>query len=49
MSSLKSIDCIKKEYSKVLKEKRIMVCSGTGCTSSKSDILIENLKKELKL
>lgn len=49
MSSLKSIDSIKKQYSKVLKEKRIMVCSGTGCTSSKSDVLLENLKKELKL
>ena len=42
MSSVKNIDSIKKEYSKILKEKRIMVCSGTGCTSSKS--LISNFK-----
>ena len=48
MSSVKNIDSIKKEYSKVLKEKRIMVCSGTGCTSSKSDVLLKELDKELK-
>ena len=33
----------------VLKKKRIMVCSGTGCTSSKSDVLLANLKKEVKV
>lgn len=48
MSSVKNIDSIKKEYSKILKEKRIMVCSGTGCTSSKSDVLLKELDKELK-
>ncbi len=48
MSSLKNIENIKKEYTEKLKRKRIMVCSGTGCTSSKSNVLLDNLKKELK-
>ena len=30
------------------KEKHILVCHGTGCTSSKSPQIIENLKKILK-
>ena len=48
MSSFKNIDSIKKEYSKILKQKRIMVCAGTGCTSSKSDVLLKELNAELK-
>ena len=39
------IQKIKEENSKKLKEKRIMVCSGTGCTSSKSDVLLNNIRK----
>ena len=30
------------------KEKHILVCHGTGCTSSKSPKIIENFKKILK-
>ena len=30
------------------KEKHILVCGGTGCTSSKSPVIIENLRKKLK-
>ena len=29
-------------------EKHILVCGGTGCTSSKSETLIENLRKEIE-
>ncbi|MDD2628015.1 MAG: NADH-quinone oxidoreductase subunit NuoF [Clostridia bacterium] len=28
-----------------MKNIRIMICAGTGCTSSKSDVIIDNLKK----
>ncbi len=49
MSSLKNMENIKKEYTEKLKKKRIMVCSGTGCTSSKSNVLLDNLKNELKV
>ncbi len=45
---IKELNKIKEKYSDVLKKKRIMVCSGTGCTSSKSDVLLANLKKEVK-
>lgn len=40
---------IKKETLVTFKTKRIMVCSGTGCTSSKSDILLEKLNKAIKM
>jgi len=30
-------------------KKKIMVCAGTGCTSSKSDKILEELAKEIKL
>ena len=29
-------------------EKHILVCGGTGCTSSKSPVIIENLRKAIK-
>ena len=29
-------------------EKHILVCRGTGCTSSKSAVIIENLNKAIK-
>ncbi|MEG1058729.1 MAG: NADH-quinone oxidoreductase subunit NuoF [Clostridia bacterium] len=38
---------IKKEYNSTLNKKRIMVCSGTGCTSSKSDKLLKKLNDEI--
>ncbi len=31
-----------------VEEKHIMICAGTGCTSSKSDLIIQNFKKEIK-
>ena len=40
---------IKEETLLTFKTKRIMVCSGTGCTSSKSDVLLENLNKAIKM
>ncbi len=38
------LENIKKRYINVLKQKRILVCCGTGCTSSKSNELFEVLK-----
>lgn len=58
MKTLEELEKIRKEVKKsievrhgnVLKngEKHILVCGGTGCTSSKSPILIENLNKLIK-
>lgn len=48
MELLEKIKSIKEEYSDILKEKRIMICSGTGCTSSKSDVILEKITSELK-
>ncbi len=45
---IKELNKLKEKNSAVLKKKRIMVCSGTGCTSSKSDVLLSNLKKIVK-
>jgi NADP-reducing hydrogenase subunit HndC len=45
---LDRLEKIRKENSDLLNQKRILVCAGTGCTSSKSDVLLENLKKELE-
>ena len=42
------LDKIKEMTLNNMKNKRIMVCAGTGCTSSKSDKIIEEIKKELK-
>lgn len=43
-----TLDKIKEMTLNNMKKKRIMVCAGTGCTSSKSDKIIEEIKKELK-
>lgn len=48
MKLIDKLDEIKKEYSKKLQKSRIMVCCGTGCTSSKSDLLLKNIQDELK-
>jgi len=48
MELVDTLNKIKKEYSKKLQKKRIMVCSGTGCTSSKSDLLLKKLQEEVK-
>lgn len=39
---------IKENTTKRMKRTRVMVCCGTGCTSSKSPEIIEAIKKELK-
>lgn len=48
MGKNKSLDNIQKDTIKKFKEKRIMVCAGTGCTSSKSQLVIDEINKELK-
>ena len=58
MKSIEEIDKIRKEKRKELdvrvnlkadtREKHILVCKGTGCTSSKSPEIIANFKKILK-
>ncbi len=55
MKTLEQLEEIRKEVKKSLSirngdvlengEKHILVCGGTGCTSSKSPVLIENLKR----
>ena len=57
MKSLEEINQIREEKRKELdlrvnlkantKEKHILVCHGTGCTSSKSPKIIENFRKIL--
>ena len=46
---IKELNKVKEKNLKLLANKRIMVCSGTGCTSSKSDVLLANLKKAIKI
>ena len=48
MDLSKKLEDIRKQYKSVLKNNRIMVCCGTGCTSSKSTILLNNLQEEIK-
>ena len=48
MELSKKLEKIRKEYKSTLNKSRILVCCGTGCTSSKSDILLEELNKEIK-
>lgn len=48
MDLSKKLEKIRKEYKNSLKQSRILVCCGTGCTSSKSDILLEKLDEEIK-
>src|SRR5574344_987894 len=48
MSSWKNVNDIKRKYSDFFKTKRILVCSGKGCTSSKSDILLKNIQTEIE-
>lgn len=45
---IEKLNKIKEEYSKIIQKKRIMVCSGTGCTSSKSDVLLKNIQDKLE-
>ncbi len=42
------LDSIKTSILPKLKKVRVMVCSGTGCTSSNSDKILEAIKEELK-
>ena len=56
--SIQEIEQIRKDKRKELdlrvnekkrtKEKHILVCNGTGCTSSKSPEILENFKKLIK-
>ena len=46
--TIEKLNKIKDEYSKIIQKKRIMVCSGTGCTSSKSDVLLKNIQDKLE-
>ena len=58
MKSLKEIEAIRKNTREELdlrvnlkastREKHILVCRGTGCTSSKSPVIIDTLKKLIK-
>ena len=48
MELSKKLEKIRKEYKSTLNKSRILVCCGTGCTSSKSDVLLEELNKEIK-
>lgn len=43
-----TLDKIKEMTLNNMNKKRIMVCAGTGCTSSKSDKIIEEINKEIK-
>ncbi len=43
-----NLENVKKETEKKFKKARIMVCSGTGCTSSKSSEILNKLESELK-
>ena len=45
---IEKLNKIKDDYSKIIQKKRIMVCSGTGCTSSKSDVLLKNIQDKLE-
>lgn len=45
---IEKLNKIKDEYSKIIQKKRIMVCSGTGCTSSKSGVLLKNIQDKLE-
>lgn len=46
--NMKNIMSVRKNNLLNTNEKHILVCAGTGCTSSKSLTLIENLKNEIK-
>ena len=46
--SIQELEEIRKKTKANMKNIRIMICSGTGCTSSKSDKIIENLNREIK-
>ena len=47
MELSKKLDKIRREYKNIAKENRILVCSGTGCTSSKSQDLLKALRNEI--
>ena len=46
--NMKNVMSVRKNNLLVANEKHILVCAGTGCTSSKSLTLIDNLKNEIK-
>lgn len=48
MNLSKKLEKIRKDYKDYFNSSRIMVCCGTGCTSSKSGKLLEALKAEVK-
>ena len=48
MNLSKKLEKIRKDYKDYFNSSRIMVCCGTGCTSSKSEKLLEALKEEVK-
>ncbi len=48
MNLSKKLEKIRKDYKDYFNSSRIMVCCGTGCTSSKSEKLLEALKAEVK-
>lgn len=48
MELSKRLEDIRQEYKKVLKKSRILVCSGTGCTSSKSEDILNAFNEEIK-
>ena len=58
MKTFEEIEAIREETRKILdlrvntqadtREKHILVCHGTGCTSSKSPKIIENFRKILE-
>lgn len=43
-----NLENVKKETLKKFKRVRVMVCSGTGCTSSKSGEILDRLESEIK-
>ncbi len=46
--TIEELDQIRENMKKSMKNIRIMICAGTGCTSSKSDLIILNLEKVVK-
>lgn len=48
MMSLEKLQAIKAEMAPVMEGRHVLVCGGTGCTSSDSAAIIAKLKEELK-
>ena len=47
MDLSKKLESIRKEYKNTFKKSRILVCCGTGCTSSKSEELLKAFENEI--